>query len=95
MGLSIRAFATPPARALRASGQLWCSTLAAVRSTASRWDLGHRRYRLKRSLIQFEQLKIKGAAIVEAPQPAHDGPLVHPLVAIRLRSLFGSVLPTS
>ena len=49
MGLSIRAFATPSAPALRASGQLWCSTLAAVRSTASRWDLGHRRYLLRRS----------------------------------------------
>ena len=65
MGLSIRASATPPAPALRASGQLWCSTLAAVRSTASRWDLGHTRYLLSRSFIHFEQLKtINGTDII-------------------------------
>src|ERR1700748_1485418 len=45
--------------------------------------------------LTYEICVIKYAAIGEAPQPAHDGPLVHPLVAIRLRSLFGSVLPTS
>jgi hypothetical protein len=55
MGLSIGAFTTPPPLALRASGQLWCSTLAGAMSTASRWDLGHRSYLLRRSFIQFEQ----------------------------------------
>jgi hypothetical protein len=57
MGLSIRASATPLAPALRASGQLWCSILAASRSTALRWDLRHRKYFFRRSFIQFEQLK--------------------------------------
>jgi hypothetical protein len=53
MGLSIRASATPPAHALLASGQLWCSTPAAARSVASRWELGQTRYHLSRSFIHF------------------------------------------
>ena len=69
MGLSIRAFFTPPARALLASGQLRCSTVAAGWSTASRWDLGRRRYIFGRSFIHFEPLKItNGGDIIAVPQ---------------------------
>src|ERR1700733_9344038 len=57
MGLSIPASATLPAPALPASGQPWCSTLAAARSIASRCELVQTPYLLSRSFIHFEPLK--------------------------------------
>jgi len=55
MVLSIRPSAAPLARALRASGQLWFSTLAAARSIASRCELEQIRYLLSKPLIRLEQ----------------------------------------
>ena len=56
-GLSTRAYATLPVPALRASGQPWCSILAAARSIASHSELQQTRHRLSRSFIHFEQLR--------------------------------------